>query len=155
MSQEPDLRRGLLKEEASRRTDGGGPSRAAAATLRRERRRIAVWATVTVLAWILVGAYCTANVMVYLMFFHPKLTHALAEHPDNEAGTLHFMRMLADYLYYANVIWPIVLTLAAVVTVTFILKSRRATLRQIQHHLAEISVQIRALAAESQGPAQT
>jgi hypothetical protein len=155
MSQEHDPANELLKQETDGLANGTAGPQAVTAALRRERRRTIVWAVLTVLAWVLVGGYCTANVMVLLVFFHPRLTQLLAEQAEEAGGVEEFMVVLAEYLYYANIVWPILVTLAAVVTVAFVLRSRRATLRQVQRSLAEISRQIRALETASGGRAET
>jgi DNA-directed RNA polymerase specialized sigma24 family protein len=72
--------------------------------------------------------------------------HAWADLPDDDlaAAAGEFFHILAYYLLYSNVLWPVLLVAAAGMTVVFVLKSRQATLRQIQATLDEISRQIEA-----------
>jgi len=149
MTSDRDVGEELLKQAAAPPAGTpGGPKETVEKTIRRERRRVGIWAGATILLWLLTAAWCIANIWFYLVFFHPRLAHLLTETAVNREASSHWMRVLADYLFYANVVWPVLLTVAAIVTVLFILRSRRATLRQIQASLAEISAQIRVLSRE-------
>lgn len=138
-----NLRSGLLRQ------DGGV---AAAPGLDRMMRRkwweVRVWAVAADVLWLAAAAYLLVLLFVYTMKIHPVIHEFFAGDymsPD-VAGALQPRMFVIARLLLAALYWPALLALAAVCTVLFTLASRRATLRQIQAHLADISAQLRALA---------
>ncbi len=141
MTRESDVGKELLRQDAP--APGTGKD-IVDRTVRRERGRLRLWAAATVALWVAVAGYCVLSTYLFLMFFYPILAdRALSQgaHGKNR----EVVAALADYLLISNIIWPTLLLAAALLTVAFILKSRRATLRQIQAELAGISDQIRTL----------
>jgi len=145
MTRDRDVGEELLKQAAGAKPPPD-PQTTVEAVSRRQRRRLGLWAGLTISLWILAGGYCVANVLVFLTFFYPKLAWFIED--PSEAGrgasAREFFHILAYYLLYSNVLWPVLLVAAAGMTVVFVLKSRQATLRQIQATLDEISRQIEA-----------
>jgi hypothetical protein len=147
MNERKDLGAELLKQNGSPPSAGqAGAAGAAARTMRRERLRMGLWTGATLFLWGLAATACIANMMGFMVFFYPLLTQMVQESTKRPDHGRFVMGVLADYLFYANIIWPLLLTAAAACTVLFILRSRRATLRQIQASLAEISAEVRQLA---------
>jgi type VI protein secretion system component VasF len=149
MSGQRDLGTELLKQNGGP-PSGRSPAQTGAAAVRREQRRVGLWAALALLGWGAVAAYGVASTYFFLVFIYPKLAQfAQSESParlDHE-----FTGILAYAILVSNIIWPVLLLAAAALTVVFVLKSRRATLRQIQVSLAEISAEVRQL-AETRGP---
>jgi len=137
-------------EELLRRAAGAKPPPDPVTTVeavsRRQRRRVRLWAALTVALWILAAGYSAANVLVYLIFFYPKLASLIQDPSADGRGTAarEFLHIQAYYLLYSNVLWPVLLVAAAGMTVLFVLKSRQATMRQIQASLDDISRRIEA-----------
>jgi len=146
MSGPRDLGTELLKQNGGPPA-GRSPAEAGAAAVRREHRRVGLWAALTLAAWGAVAAYGVISTYLFLVYIYPKLAQFAQSEPpvrlDHE-----FIGILAYAILVSNVIWPVLLLAAAGLTVLFVLKSRRATLRQIQVSLAEISDQIRAMSPE-------
>jgi len=146
MSGPRDLGTELLKQNGGPPA-GRSPAEAGAAAVRREHRRVGLWAALTLAAWGAVAAYGVISTYLFLVYIYPKLAQFAQSEPpvrlDHE-----FIGILAYAILVSNVIWPVLLLAAAGLTVLFVLKSRRATLRQIQVSLAEISEQIGAMSPE-------
>jgi hypothetical protein len=137
-------------EELLRQAAGAKPPPDPLATVeavsRRQRRRLGLWAGLTVFLWILTGGYCIAIVVMFLTYIFPRILW-LVENPSAATQTMsngEFFCVMAYYLLYSIILWQVLLVAAAGMTVVFILKSRQATLRQIQASLNEISRQIKA-----------
>jgi hypothetical protein len=114
---------------------------------------------VTLVLWILVAA----GVVLYASFFFIQLYPRLVEswqlgadaavegsgiEPDNLRAATHWYRLVARFMMAGAVILAGLLGLAAISTLLCITTSRRATLRQIQASLAEISEQLRSISRE-------
>ena len=105
------------------RQDGADVRPLAASIARRDRWRVRLWAAVT-------GG-----------------RHALLTGCElNEQAREDFAAAIIDW-FWALLWWPVTLVVAAVVTIWFTLASRRATLRQIQAGLADISAQLASMTA--------
>lgn len=116
--------------------------------MRRERWRVRRWAIATAALWIITAAYLLGMLLVYAVFLHPRVHEHFTSAPDlAERGEPGMMGMLV--LLKASLWWPALLFAAAVCTTLFTLASRRATLRQIQASLAEISAQLHELAKKT------
>jgi hypothetical protein len=113
--------------------------------VRRERWRVRGWAAATVVAWLLTAFYLFGLLWFYAMKIHPVMNeYFTSPQPVSPAAMEPRMRVII-YLLRMLLYWPLALTVAAACTTGFILASRRATLRQIQVSLAEISAQVREL----------
>ncbi len=115
--------------------------------VRRERWRVRLWATATAALWIIAVVYLFGLVWVYAVLIHPVINEFFTgeyTNPDAAAAMKPRMVVVAKLLL-ASLYWPALLFLAAACTLFFTLASRRATLRQIQASLAEISAQLRQL----------
>ncbi|MCX5677424.1 MAG: hypothetical protein NTX87_20785 [Planctomycetota bacterium] len=145
MTSDRDVGEELLKQAAGAKSPSD-PLKTVEAVSRRQHRRLRLWAGLTISLWVLAGGYCVANVLLFLTFFFPKLAGFIADpsKAGRGASDLEFFHILAYYLLYSNVLGQVLLVAAAGMTVVFVLKSRQATLRQIQASLDEISRQIEA-----------
>lgn len=115
---------------------------------RRERRRVCIWAIATGVLWVLAAAYLLALLWFYMCFLHPIIHEYFTSgdlDPNEIKPPLNVMITLLKALLW----WPGLLFLAAASTTLFTLASRRATLRQIQASLAEISEQLRDLSTKA------
>jgi hypothetical protein len=141
MTGEDKLRDELLRENGQ----AAAPLTAAADdVIRRERRRVRWWAAATAAAWIVTALYFLVLLWAYMVFIHPYL-HEFLTNPEirDEVRTEHAYVLIGGLK--ALLFWPVLLLLAAGCTTLFTLAARRATLRQIQHSLAEISAQLKGL----------
>jgi len=128
--------------------DERGGSMAAAgveAVIRRERRRVRWWAAATAVLWVLAALYLFGLLWGYLMWLHPMVYEFITSEELDPDGVMHPRMMVVTQLLLALLYWPAFLCLAVACTLLFTLASRRATLRQIQVSLADISEQLRRL----------
>lgn len=140
-----------LRSELLRQSGGGTAAPGLDHILRRERWKVRAWAVAAAVLWIAAAAYLLVLLWVYTMMIHPVIHEFFTgdyTRPD-AAGALQPRMFVIARLLLAALYWPALLALAAVCTVLFTLASRRATLRQIQAHLADISAQLRALATQA------
>jgi hypothetical protein len=104
-----------------------------------------VWAAATASLWVITTLYLFGLLWFYAIFLHPSIHEFITtEHVTPEAMKLRMS--LVARLLLASLPWPGLLLLASTCTLFFTLASRRATLRQIQTSLADISAQMRELA---------
>lgn len=145
MSEDNNLGEALLKQAAGA-TPAPDPRKTAEAVSRRQGRRLRLWTGLAIFLWTLAGGYCVLNAWVLLTFFYPKLADWLMHPPEAGHGGAagEFLGFLAEYLLYSNIVWPVLLVAAAWATILFVVKSRQATLRQIQATLDDISRQLTA-----------
>jgi ABC-type Fe3+ transport system permease subunit len=137
-----ELSKGLLNLDATSTPTALDSRTLTHKILARDRRRIRLLASLATLFWILATAGVIWLVSIYLLFVAPRLRAygAGREQLENDwndwaqAGDLAAQSVLACI---------IALLLAAVCTVLLILLSRRATLRQINANLLEISEQLK------------
>ena len=123
--------------------------------LARDRRRVRLLAGLATLFWVLTAAGVVAFCPFYLRNVAPRLRayHAGRAQLQNDWEAWATVGEWAAYLTLACVVC---LLLAAVCTVWLVLVSRRATLRQINAGLAEISAQLKQWRpAPAGGPAGT
>ena len=121
--------------------------------LARDRRRVRLLAGLAALFWLLAAAGVVAFCPFYVMNVAPRLRayHAGRAQLQNDWEAWARVGEWAAYLSLACVLS---LFLAAVCTLLLVLFSRRATLRQINASLADISEQLRQLRdAPAAGPA--
>jgi type II secretory pathway component PulF len=114
---------------------------------RRERRRVRVWAIATGALWVLAVAYLLGLLWFYMVLLHPRFHEFLTSEETGPAQMQEFARVLISW-FKALLVWPVLLFAAAACTTIFTLASRRATLRQIQASLADISEQLKGLTAK-------
>jgi hypothetical protein len=113
--------------------------------IRRQRLWVRVWAIASAGFWVVTALYLLVLVGAYLVFVHPAVQEVFTvaeEMPASHRERAAEMILLA---LKALFIWPILLIVAAACTTGLTLVSRRATLRQIQVSLADISEQLRRL----------
>jgi hypothetical protein len=115
------------------------------AIIRRERWRVRLWATATIGLWIATAFYLFGLLWFYAMMIHPVINEFFTTDYVDPSAMKPRMAVIAKLLL-AALYWPALLVLAGTCTLFFTLASRRATLRQIQAHLADISAQLRELA---------
>src|SRR5262249_35267425 len=116
--------------------------------LRRDRRRIWILGIVCVIAWILVVMLPWAFLMPAMakalehqqQIAHGEVPHLVADQENHRVDpAIQPVVMGTMYTFVSNVICMFV---AAVSTVLLIVASRRATLRQVNARLAEISARL-------------
>jgi hypothetical protein len=129
--------------EALLRQDRAGPQPALEQILQCERRRVRRWAIATGALWVITVGYLFSLIYFYATFLHPVFNEYFTTPDANPEAMKPRMRVVI-YLLQAMLYWPILLFLAAACTVFFTLATRRATLRQIQASLAEISAELKA-----------
>jgi hypothetical protein len=115
--------------------------------MRHERWRVRCWAAATIVAWLLAAFYLFGPLWFYAMKIHPVMNEYFTSTQPVSPGAMEPRMRIVILLLNLLLYWPLTLTVAAACTTGFILASRRATLRQIQASLAEISAQVRQLAA--------
>jgi hypothetical protein len=112
--------------------------------LERDRRRIRLLAGLATFFWILTAAGVICLCPFYVMMLAPRLR---AYHAGRAqlANDWEAWATVGDWAAYWILACIIALLLAAICTVLLILVSRRATLRQINASLVEISEQLKQL----------
>jgi hypothetical protein len=112
--------------------------------LERDRKRIRLLAGLATLFWILTAAGIVCLCPFYVMIVAPRL-RAYQAGRAQLANDWNDWAMVGDWAAYWILACIITLLLAAICTVLLILLSRRATLRQINASLVEISAQLKQL----------
>jgi hypothetical protein len=112
--------------------------------LERDQRRIRLLAAVSVFFWLLTVAGIGVLLWFYFLHVSPRLGAYVAgrRQPQQDAD---IWLMVSDATAKILLACLIALLLAAVSTVVLVLASRRATLRQINANLVEISGQLKLL----------
>jgi hypothetical protein len=133
--------------------------------LRRERWLVHLLTGLTVLLWLVAAAGVFFVVYVATWHIYPKqhklmLDATLGREPVEKIVKIQELLFQAvEVCTYVVAASFVALTLAALCTVLLVLVSRRATLRQINAQLAEISTQLKQLqlaqANQSPGPTGT
>ena len=126
--------------------------------LERDRRRIRLLAGLATLFWILATAGIVCLCSFYVTMVAPRLRAYKAGRAQLQ-NDWNDWAMAGDWAAHWILLCIISLLLAAVCTVLLILLSRRATLRQINASLVEISEQLKQLrqvpTGEPRGPTGT
>jgi hypothetical protein len=135
-----------MPNEENRQEDSD-PRPVAESIVRRERWRLRLWAAVTASLWVVTASYLLILVFTYMLFIHPNTNELLTGYELSDQARQDYAAAVIDALW-ALLWWPITLVVAAAGTIWFTLASRRATLRQIQASLAEISEQLKRMAPQ-------
>lgn len=138
---------GTKINDALTRQSGGEPP-ALEEIIRREQRRVRRWAIATTTLWIITAAYLFGLLCTYAVFIHPRISWFFTANEPSGFDMKPVMRVTATMLL-ASLYWPALLLLSAACTLFFNLASRRATLRQIQASLTDISTQLRELTRQA------
>jgi hypothetical protein len=112
--------------------------------LERDRKRVRVLAGLATLFWVLTAVGIVCLCPFYVMIVAPRLRAYQAGRAQLE-NDWNDWAMVGDWAAYWILACIISLLLAAICTVLLILLSRRATLRQINASLVEISEQLKQL----------
>jgi heme exporter protein D len=141
---EKELGRALLNLDMAPSPAAADPRQLTRNILERDRRRIRLLAVLATLFWVLTAVGIVCFCPFYVVIVAPRLRayqlgRAHLEHDWNDWA------MVGDWAAYWILACIISLLLAAVCTVLLILVSRRATLRQINASLLEISDQLKQL----------
>jgi hypothetical protein len=120
------------------------------AVLRRDRRRIRVLAALCVVAWMAVVMlpWATTLPMLAKVVIHQDALYgvpATGAQSDAGKGTTEVLQIVKQAVILTFVNSLIAMFVAASFTVALIVVSRRATLRQVNARLAEISAHLQAL----------
>jgi len=140
---EKELGKDLLNLDST--SAGPDPRLLTQKILDRDRRRVRLWACLATVFWILTTAGIVCLCPFYVMIVAPRLRayQAGRAHLENDWND---WALAGDWAAYWILACIITLLLAAMCTVLLILLSRRATLRQINASLVEISEQLKLLA---------
>jgi heme exporter protein D len=156
---EKELGKALLARAMIPASPGPDPRQLTQRILDRDRRRIRLLAGLATLFWVLTTAGVVCFCPFYVMVVAPRLRAYQAGRAQLEKDWNDWA-MVGDWAAYWILACVISLLFAAVCTVLLILLSRRATLRQINAGLLEISEQLKQLAQRSasqtpEGPVRT
>ena len=141
---EKELGKALLNLDAAAAPAALDPRQLTRNVLERDRRRIRLLAGLVVFFWTLAIAGLVWLICLYLLYVDPRLRAygAGRAHLENDWND---WALVGDWAAKSILACLIALLLAAVCTVLLILLSRRATLRQINASLLEISAQLKLL----------
>ncbi|MCI0455931.1 MAG: hypothetical protein L0Z62_02990 [Gemmataceae bacterium] len=145
---EKELGKALLDLDMTAPAAAPDPRQLTRNILGRDRRRVRLLTCLSLFFWLLAVAAVGLLVWFYFMYLAPRLNAYVA-------GRADFERDAAIWLDVGNMSVLVILGcvvalfLAALCTVRLILVSRRATLRQINANLAEISEQLKLLRPSS------
>jgi membrane protein YdbS with pleckstrin-like domain len=125
--------------------------------LERDRLRVRFLAWATVLLWLLAAVGVFLIVWCFLKYLEPKMwLHAAEQDTAGRRDIAGSWVMIGNATAWSVAGLAAVVLLAAVSSVWLVLASRRATLRQMNARLAEITEQLRqlqtALASKHSGP---
>lgn len=155
---EKEVGKSLLHLDAASPSGAPDAQQLARSIVERDQRQVRLLTGLTVLLWLLAaaGVLCVAYGAVWHLYPRQRLlmrAAALGELTGEEVDALHATHFLvvesATLILAASFI---ALTLAALGTVRLIVTSRRATLRQINRNLLEISEQLKQLRGFAGGP---
>lgn len=141
---EKELGKALLNLDVAPAPLGADPRQLTRQILEHDRNRVRLLAGLATFFWILttVGVVCLCPFYVIVVAPRLRAYHAGRAQLENDWNDWVIAGDLAAYWILACIIS---LLLAAICTVLLILVSRRATLRQINASLAEISEQLKQL----------
>jgi heme exporter protein D len=139
---EKELGRALLTLDMAPSPAASDPRQLTRQILERDRRRIRLLAGLATLFWILTAAGIVCLCPFYVLIVAPRL-RAYEAGRAQLANDWNDWAMVGDWAAYWILACIISLLLAAICTVLLILLSRRATLRQINANLVEISQQLK------------
>ncbi len=141
---ENELGRALLNLDVVPSPAAADPRHLTRQILERDRRRVRLLAGLATLFWILTAAGIVCLCPFYVIVVAPRL-RAYQAGRAQLANDWNDWALVGDWAAYWILGCIISLLLAAICTVLLILLSRRATLRQINAGLAEISEQLKQL----------
>jgi hypothetical protein len=130
-----------------------GPREWTRKILERDRRRVRLLAGLATLFWALTTAGVVCLCPFYVLMVAPRL-RAYQAGRAQLADDWEAWALVGEWAAYGSLGCILSLLMAALCTVLLILLSRRATLRQINASLGEISGQLKQL-RETQGPGGT
>jgi len=151
---EKELGEALLKWDARGPLPEVDPHRLVASVLEKDRRRVRWLAAVAILLWTLAGLGIPVCSFLYLEYMFPMINWVLKQvitretdkTPQELADTaqmlVHHTLKVGTVLVTGSVI---ALLAAAACTIWLVFAARRATLREVNANLAEISEQLRRL----------
>jgi hypothetical protein len=144
---EKELGKALLHLETAPASAALDPRQLTQNILQRDRRRIRLLAGLAILFWIATAAGVVCLCPFYLMVVAPRL-RAYEVGRAQLTSDWNDWAMVGTWAAYWILGCILSLLLAALCTVLLILLSRRATLRQINAGLVEISQQLKLLAQQ-------
>jgi hypothetical protein len=155
---EKELGRALLNLDVAPPPAAPDPRQLTRQILERDRRRIRLLAGLATLFWVLTAAGIVCLCPFYVIVVAPRL-RAYQAGRAQLANDWNDWALVGDWAAYWMLACILSLLLAAICTVLLILLSRRATLRQINASLVEISEQLKQLRplppSETQGTSGT
>jgi hypothetical protein len=141
---EKELGRALLNLDMASVPAAPDPRQLTRQILEHDRRRIRLLAALATLFWILTAAGIVCLCPFYVIVVAPRL-RAYQAGRAQLANDWNDWALVGDWAVWWILVCILSLLLAAVCTVLLVLLSRRATLRQINANLAEISEQLKHL----------
>ena len=146
---ENELSKALLRFDAGLSESQPDPRQQVRGVLRRDKDRLRLLAAVTVLLWLAGLVTTTALIFTSVMKLTPRLNQALRDAGKIPAN--HYQQIETTFAYvigYGATLLAAsvgVLALAALGTVLLVFAARRATIRQVNATLIDISEQLRQL----------
>jgi hypothetical protein len=141
---EKDLGRALLELDLAPPPAAPGARELTRQVLERDRRRIRLLAGLATLFWALTAAGVVCLCPFYVIVVAPRL-RAYQAGRAQLANDWNDWATVGTWAAYGALAWVTALLAAALCTVLLVLFSRRATLRQINASLVEISEQLKGL----------
>lgn len=146
-----EIGKALLNLDTGMSAGAPDPRQLAGKVLQQERRRIRLLTGLTILLWLVAAAGVFWVTYVATWHIYPKQHKLMRDATLSNLPVEEIVAIQALHFQALEVCTRVVaaafvaLTLAALCTVLLVLVSRRATLRQINAQLAEISEQLRQL----------
>jgi phage shock protein PspC (stress-responsive transcriptional regulator) len=151
-----EIGKALMHVDTGASASAPDPRLLAGNILQRERWRVRLLTGLTVLLWLLAAAGVFFVIYVATWHLYPKQQQLMRDTTLGKLSVEKAVEIQAIHFQMVEICTRVVaaafvaLTLAALCTVLLVLASRRATLRQINASLAEISEQLKA--SQSPGP---
>jgi hypothetical protein len=136
----------------------GDAADVAESVIRRMSLRSTILGWISMILWLLVAGGVAAYTWFYVTYVNPLLI-ALVHYSSQDASKyeeqvsrfFNVLPTIADITVVSAYAWAGLVVLAAACTLLYVRASRKATLRQIQVGLAEISAQLKLLSSSQAG----
>lgn len=135
---------------------GSDPRQMIGRVLERDRMRVRALTWATIILWLLAAGGMFLLVWCFLHYLEPKLwVHARDQSTEAMKGLVGYWVMIGNATAWSLGTLAAIMLTAAISTVCLVMTSRRATMRQVNARLAEITEelrQIRQTLAKPTGP---
>lgn len=146
-----EIGKALVSRHAGTSAGTPDPRQLVGKVLQQERGRIRLLTGLTILLWLVAAAGVLFVVYVAIWHMYPKQQKLMRDATLGNVSVEEIVAIQAIHFHALELCTRVIaaafvaLTLAALCTVLLVLVSRRATLRQINNQLAEISEQLKQL----------